>query len=79
MALEASTRKKGATSAIFTEFADVVVNGVACTFSRILTDNQAMSSNPLAVFVTSLPCTDEIKVVSWGTPRSLTQLTGGFE
>ncbi len=37
-----------------------------------------VKSNRLSGFVVSLQCTDEVKVVPGGTPRSLTSVTCGI-
>ncbi len=41
-------------------------------------DLRAMKSNRLAVFAASRQCTDEVKVVSGGTPRSRTSVNWGI-
>ncbi len=41
-------------------------------------DWRSMTSNRLAVIAASLQCTDEVKVVSRGTPRSRTSVTWGI-
>ncbi len=47
-------------------------NGVSAAFDKSQKDQRAMNSNRHAVFAASLQCTDEVKVVSRGTP----QITG---
>ncbi len=42
-------------------------------------DQWIMNSNRIAVFAASMQCTDEVKVVSRGTPRSQTPVTGEFK
>ncbi len=41
-------------------------------------DLRTMKSNRLAVFVGSLQCADEVKVLSRGTPRSQASVTWGI-
>ncbi len=40
---------------------------------------RTIKSNHLSVFPTPLECIDEVKLVPRGTPRSVAQVTGGFE
>ncbi len=47
-------------------------SGMNAVFDKSQKDQRAMNSNRYAVFAASLQCTDEVKVVSRGTP----QITG---
>ncbi len=51
-------------------------SGLNAAFVNSQKDCRSMKSNPLAVFVVSLKWTDEVKVVSRGTARSRTSVTG---
>ncbi len=50
-------------------------NCILQVFGNSQKDLRAMKSNCLAVFAASLQCTDEVKVVARGTPRSQTSVT----
>ncbi len=53
-------------------------SGINVVLDSSQKDLRTMKSNRLAVFAASLQCTDEVNVVSRGTPRSRTSVTWGI-
>ncbi len=53
-------------------------SGVKTALGSLENERRAIKSNHLAVFATSLQCTDEVNLMSGGNQRPLTQLTVGM-
>ncbi len=53
-------------------------NGINADEDYSVKDRQTMKNNRIVVFAASLQCTDKVKVVSRGTPRSRASVTWGI-